>query len=115
MSKIEQLEKQIQGAKDAVALRDRVTRLLENPDFRDIILKGFCTDECARSTHISTDMSMSAEARADALGSAQAAGYLKRWLHFQLMMGNRAAEGLPEAEHVLTEARADPDAFENEE
>jgi hypothetical protein len=38
---------------------------------------------------------------------AQAAGHFKRWLNFQIQMGNSAAEQLPEIESTIEQLRAE--------
>ncbi|RUX60162.1 hypothetical protein [Mesorhizobium sp. M7A.F.Ca.CA.002.12.1.1] len=107
MSDIKALEQQIAAAKAVQEQRDRMVRLANNPDFRALVIEGFCRDECARYCHVSTDPGVSKEDRADALGAAQAAGHLKRWVNAIIMMGNRAAEDLPQLDEALAEARAE--------
>ena len=106
MSDIQALERDIENAKAVVAQRDMALKLSENREFRKLIIEGFLRDEAARYVHISTDPSLSAQDRADALASAQAAGHLKRWLNAIIRMGDAAASGLVEAEQALDEMRA---------
>lgn len=106
MSDIKALEQQIAAAKAVQEQRDRMVRLTNNPDFRALIVEGFCKDECARYCHVSTDPGVSKEDRADALAAAQAAGHLKRWINAIIMMGNHAAGDLPDMNEALAEMRA---------
>lgn len=107
-----ELERQIENAQAVIVQRDMVDRLANNRDFQKLIIEGFMRDECARLTHMSTDPNLSAQDRLDALGSAQAPGYLKRWLNALVQMGNNAERDLPEARATLEELRADPDGLE---
>lgn len=107
MSEIVKLEKQIEAAKEIKAQRDLMLKLVGNREFKKLIIEGFCRDEAARFAHLSTDPNMTAEARADSLGSAQAAGYLKRWINAIIIQGNMAERELPEAESILAEMRAE--------
>lgn len=103
---IQNLEMQIKHAKEAKEQKDRLVKLRGNPDFRSLITEGFCRDETARYCHESTDSSLSAEDRADCLGYAQAGGYLKRWIHVLIQMGELAESQIPEMESTLEELRA---------
>lgn len=107
MSDIQALEQQIAHMREIVAQRDLMVRLSENHDFRKLIIDGFCRDECARFTHLSSDPNLSEQDRADALGSAQAAGHLKRWMNALISMGNRAEQDIIEYENELEELRAE--------
>lgn len=104
------LETQIERAEAVVAQRDMVDKLANNREFKKLIVEAFMKDECARLTHMSTDPNLSLQDRADALASAQAAGYLKRWLNALVTMGNMAERDIPEARATLEELRANPDA-----
>lgn len=104
---VQGLEQQLEDAKELIERRDIVLRLSGNPDFRKIILEDFCTKQCARFTHESTDPNLPDNVRADALGSAQAAGYLKRFLSAQFMLGQNAQNSLVDLEDQLADARAE--------
>jgi hypothetical protein len=107
MSTIAELESGLANAQAVVDQRDRMLKLQNNRDFRALIMDGFCKEECARFTAISTDPDLSPEARADALGSAQAAGYLRRWMAALVTMGNVAERDAKDHREALDEARAE--------
>lgn len=82
----QELQYELSRAKEALAAAERsvkmgeaLRRLRANPDFQEIIMDQFCLKEAARYVQISTESNMAPEARADALGCAQASGYLLRW------------------------------------
>lgn len=110
MSEIVQLQAQLEFAKSVVEQRDLVSKLSGNREFKKLIVDGFCKEECARFTHNSTDISMSVEDRADSLGMAQAGGYLKRWMNFLIIMGNRAEQDIVQMNETLAELRAEEKA-----
>jgi hypothetical protein len=107
MSDIQALERQLTRAKDVVAQRDLMLRLSENHDFRKLIIDGFLKEECARFAHMSTDPNLGPQDRADALGSAQAAGHLKRWINALILQGNVAERDIVDLNEALEEARAE--------
>ena len=107
MSDIEALQHQIEEARAVVEQRDLMSKLANNHEFRKLIIEGFCRDECARFLHVSTDPNIAEDDRRDALGSAQAAGYLKRWMNALIMMGNHAASGIVEMQEMIAELRAE--------
>lgn len=106
MSEIRNLERQAENARQAVEQRDAIVKLTSLPEFRKLIVEGFCKDECARFTHMSSDPNLSVQDRADALASAQAAGHLKRWINGLILMGNRAEQDIVEVNAMIEEIRA---------
>ncbi len=103
----EALEKQLEDARAAIELRDTALKLYENRDFKQVILDGFCTTDCARHAQLSADPSLNAEQRADSLGLAQAAGHVRRYLSAVVQMGNAAENSLPALHDELDAARAE--------
>lgn len=104
---IEQFESQ-KAHNDSFAKRgEMVARLVNNRDFKKLILEDFCVQECARNTHISSEMTMSPEDRADALATAQAAGHLLRWLKAVEVMGAQARNQNAEIDTELDHLRAE--------
>lgn len=73
-----------------IAMSDAIARLQDNPDFKLVVLEKFCTTDCARFVALSTDLNMPLENRADALASAQAAGYFKRYINYQQQLGENS-------------------------
>lgn len=115
MTKIEALEQQLSDSRILVDHRDMVLKLSENREFRKVILEDFCEKECARYARASGDPALTPEQRADALAMAQAAGHLKRFLSVQVVVGNTAANTIPEVEAALEEMRANPELNEDDE
>lgn len=110
MSELAALIKQQEDAKGLIARRDLALKLYDNVDFKQLILKEFCIEECARYAHSSADPALKPENRLDALNIAQAAGHLRRWLSVVVQMGNQAAGQLESLEQAIEEARNEEDA-----
>ena len=109
MTKIEALEQQLSDSRLLLENREMVLKLSENREFRKVILEDFCEKECARYARASGDPALTPEQRADALAMAQAAGHLKRYLSVQVVVGNTAANTIPEIETAIEELRAHPE------
>lgn len=107
MSEIQELVQEIAKAKVAAEQLVKMERLKANPDFRDLIVQGFIVDECARHARLSVDVDMSEEDRKDALGFAQAAGYLQRWIEVFCKMATTASDDIADMENTLAEMRAE--------
>ena len=107
MSNVDQLEQQLKGYKELAENRAAALRLFENSDFKKVILDQFMVQECARYAQTSGDPNMDANARADCLAIAQAAGHLKRYLSVVVQMGNHADGQMKDLEDAIDEARAE--------
>lgn len=105
MTAVSGLEKQLEDSKSLIKLRDMAIKLYSNPEFKELIIDGFCLKDCARFAQESGDPALNAEQRADALGMAQAAGHLRRFLSTTVVMGNNAANQIPALEEAIVEAR----------
>lgn len=107
MSEIAQFEARKAQLKKQAALRDQILKLSANPDFRDVIDKGFIHDEAARNARIGGDPALSKDQREDALQMAMASGHLQRYLSANIQMGYRADEEIKQIDEALEELRAE--------
>jgi hypothetical protein len=105
MSEVYALEKQLADSRALIEKRELALRLYNNSDFKELIIDGFCTKDCARYAQSSADPALGANERADALGLAQAAGHLRRYLSVIVSMGNQAESQIPNIEQSILEAR----------
>ena len=110
MSEVEALERQLEDTKGLQRRREQAERLSRNPDFRDLIIDGFCLKDAARFAQESGDPALPAEQRADCLAMAQASGHLKRFLSMQIQMGAVAGRNIEALEEAIAEARAEEGA-----
>ena len=102
-------EQQLAEAKVEVANAKELERLLNTPVFKKVILERFCVTECARYAQMSADPSLTAEQRADALGIAQAAGHLRRWIGVVLRMADTHSASIPNLEDNIEIMRQQSD------
>lgn len=98
---VEELRRHQADQKTLVDARDAAIRLSTNPDFKKLILDGFCLHEAARYAQESGDPLLSAGQRQDALNLAQASGHLKRFLSLTVTMGNTAARNMIDADNQI--------------
>lgn len=104
---IQALEQHIVEQKRIAEMADIAVRLNDNPDFRKLILEGFCLTEAARYVQCSGDPALGKEERQDALNMAQASGHLKRFLSVTVLMGNEADKSILDAQRQIEELRAE--------
>lgn len=112
MSEVKELEDQLANARVLSDKRQKMLRLLANPEFKELIVDDFSTTECARYAHASADPMLGAVERADALAIAQAAGHLKRYIAVILQMGFTAERDMDQVEDALVAARQEEAAEE---
>lgn len=104
-----QYREQLEGA---IRLKDLILKLERSPAYREVVVKGFCTDECARYVEGSVNPALDEASRKLALQCAQAAGCFRNWIAAQKRMGMHAESQLRELDE---EMRAVEDAQEAEE
>lgn len=106
-TEIQELQQYIKEQKTLADAADAAVRLFDNPDFKFLILDGFCLHEAARYVQEAGDPALTPVQRQDALNIAQASGHLKRFLSVTVQMGNTASRQIREAEAAIEQARAE--------
>jgi len=109
-SQVEKLEADREAKKQSIALRESVQRLLKNPDFKTLIMDGFCLHECARYIEMAGSPDLTPEARANSLNIAQAGGHLRRYLAKIQLMTATAERDVLAIDAELEQARAEEGA-----
>lgn len=104
---IEQLEALREHNQKIAERGEAHDRLMKNRDFRKIILEGFMVNDCARYVQESANPALDERQRADALGIAQAAGHLKRFLQIDRMLINDAAHKVTQCDAEIESMRAE--------
>ena len=107
MSEVADLEKQLADAKALIERRDIAIKLYSNPDFKKIVLDGFCLHDCARYVQESQDPALTPAQQVDALNIAQAAGHFRRYMSVVVQLGNHAENQMYSIEEALQELRMD--------
>ena len=93
---------------DLQKVKDRakaLERLNLNPDFKTIVIDGFLKEDAARFVQLSVDLELTDEQRKDALGTAQASGYFKKYLHYIGLMGRQADSQIDQVDRELETIR----------
>lgn len=106
---IEAHERQLAKAKKAQVTLEKLRKLMSNSTFKEVILDGFCRIECARYVQQSIDPSLTEAQRKDALGFAQAAGYLLNWLAVNEQLNSVVTRDIESLEINLEELRSLPE------
>ncbi|MGE8135725.1 hypothetical protein ACQKO5_19130 [Novosphingobium subterraneum] len=107
MSTVAELEQQKVDFNAAIEKRKVLQRLMNNRDFKKLILEDFCVQECARYAQASADPNLSVNERADALALAQSAGHIRRYLNVLDIMGNAAENQMQRLDDAIEDARLD--------
>lgn len=105
MLESEQLEKQIEHAKEIVAQAKKVEELGEIPLFKEIVLDGYCRDDAARLTRVAGDPNIDKESREHASEMSRAPGHFLRFMRGLVDQGRSAEGDIPELEKQAGEAR----------
>jgi hypothetical protein len=102
---LEALERDIDASKKRIAFAERVTRLLENPDFRAVIMEEYIVQEAARLVQQSVSPALNESQRKDSLSMAQATGHLKQWLQVTQTVADTLRDRLGEMDSTVEELR----------
>lgn len=96
MSEQHEIEVTVEGLKAQMELRNKLHRLLENEDFKALILEGYIKDEAVRNTKILGDPSIRANQRAfdSTIDDLKGIGLFDNHLRAVELMGNMAEEQL---------------------
>ena len=104
---VEKLEREKNAHTETLALRDSLLRLYKNKDFKNVIEHHFMEKACARYARMSGLSTLNADARADALSKAQAAGHLQEWMHSIEMLAVQAEQSLQKIQAEEADIRAE--------
>lgn len=103
---LQQIENQITQIENLVESRNRIQRLTQNSDFKELINKRYLVEEAAAFAASAGDPALTKDQREEALTMALAPGHLKRWLSVQITMANTAEDQLPQLKHARDVLRA---------
>lgn len=109
MSQIQEVELSIEHAKAVIRKRDIALKLADNSDFKELVLQGYLVDEAARLAHLSADLTLSPQERAEVLLMVQAVGFFKGYMSKHVSFGNQAERDLRAHEETLRELHAEGD------
>lgn len=99
------LEAQRKNLVELQELHKAHNRLMQNRDFKKLILENFIVHDCARNVAASVDPKLDPENRQAALEMAKAAGYLKHYLQVTASLTERATSDLADLDAAIEQAR----------
>lgn len=103
-----QIQVDIDTAKNQVALRDALRRLSKNRDFKKLVLEQYFEKEPVRLCMLRADHNFQdPKDQADLLKELDAIGCLQQFFRSVLILGDRAEGALAEYEEELAEMRAE--------
>lgn len=93
-NKMDMLRLQKAQAMKQVSRADKLQKLLDSPDFREVIVDGFCESEVARYMFASTNDAFKPEMREDFINRARSGSFLRRWMDEQIADGMQKAHAI---------------------
>lgn len=105
MSDLTELQKHLNLLNKQVKLKEQTERLLDNEDFKAVVINGFCSDEVKRNLGMAVCSTAPKELRdlCDQLAKAGAA--LQNYLNTNIRLGINAEEDIKEVESQIEELR----------
>jgi hypothetical protein len=99
-----QVEVTIEEAKEAVKQGDALDRLLNNPDFQEIIVRGYLREHAIDLVSLkAAPGSQTADKQSDILRSMDAIGYLQQYLYMLQRKAEAMVKTLADAEEARME------------
>lgn len=93
--------------KKKLETQTRIDKLVQDKEFKELIIDGFCRDNSASLVHQAFDPAADAQVRADALQMASAGGHLLRWLAVGEMQRDMIQREIDDVEQMLNEIVVD--------
>lgn len=106
MSELTELQEELKVQEGLVASKDAVERLLNNGDFKKIILDGYIKDEMHRHMSLAICDKISVEDRELNNNLAKSAAALSNYLETIIQMGRIAAEDVAQINDRIEEVQA---------
>lgn len=101
---IKELEMSIEQAKQLVRMGEALDRLHNNPDFKNIILKEYLTEEPVRLVHVKADANMqSAESQQAILKQMDAIGSLANFFRTVRYHAEMSRKAIADSEELRNE------------
>lgn len=105
---LEQVELTIEQAHDSIALKQALTRLYENADFKKIILEGYLQKEAARMVHAKAEPSLQSENdQLQLTRMIDGVGYFRQYLNKVYQFGAIAERTLESHQQTRTDLMAE--------
>lgn len=103
---IQEIELSISQAREFIQRADALKRLYNNPDFQEILVKGYFEREPIRLVHLKSDPHMQTpEQQAGIIKEMDGVGSLRGYFQVIFMQAQHAIDAISESEEVLEEIR----------
>jgi len=110
MNAVEEIQVDINEAKETIEIMNSLNRLVKNKDFEKIIGEGYFKEEAYRLVHLKAAPAMQGEERQAALVKAMdAIGCLQQHFHMIFVMGEQAEDALRQGDQALEEMAMEGD------
>ena len=103
MSQVTELQDYLKILGKQVKLKEQTKRLLDNEDFKEVILTGFCQDEMSRCMQLAVREKMTADQRELYIQLAKSSAALDNYLNTLITIGNIAEEDMNEVQQQIEE------------
>lgn len=103
MSDLTELQEHLGHLKKQVELKEQTERLLENNDFKEVILKGFCEDEMKRQLGLAVCERLPQDVRDLCNQLAKSSAALSNYLTTNVRIGMTAEEDIEQVQAQIEE------------
>jgi len=107
MNDMEQVDIQIEVAKEMIALRDDCVKLMANKNFKDVIEKGYFKEEAARLVMAKSNHTLSIEQQTNMDNRIMGIGALANFLDAIMSRGDQMDQALEGHEQTRQELLAE--------
>lgn len=105
-SETQEIELQLEDAKERIAMDEAVDRLLDNADFKKVVTEGYFKEEVIRAGLLVSDPNLDDRQRATVQRALEGIGSFQYYLQKLQILGSHARGALEEYEEELAEAQA---------
>lgn len=105
MSELTELQNHLKLLNTQVDLKKKTERLMDNPDFKAVILDGFCRDEMQRNMGLAVCDKLPADTRDLCNQLAKASAALHNYLNVNIQLGINAEEDIEAVNTRIEELR----------
>lgn len=107
MSDLRELELTLEMAREKQARGEAMKRLEANPDFQEIVVKGYIEQEAQRLAHMMSAPNLRPDARECVARDIMGPGAITRYFYHIHQEGHLAAAAIEETLETMDEVRAD--------
>lgn len=107
MNQVQEIELQIEAAREIIAKRDALHRLTDNEDFKTVVREGYLKEEAIRLVQLKAQPQVQKpEIQADIVKAIDGIGCFLKYLQTIEFMAEQAERAIEEANEELAEIRS---------